>query len=354
MEVFNSARVKITLLYLAISILISSFFSFAIYRVVSRELERGFWRVAALQRAQELDIKLPRHLPKRWEEWDPRINKEEIRPLCEGYITEARRSFVLQLGTVNVVIWVLSAGAGYFLAGESLRPIEKSMENQKRFVADASHELRTPLTSVKTAIEVALRDKNPKLEEQQNVLKSSLKDLENLEILTNKLLVLSRYEEFDEKLEFEKINLKNLVKSVSETLETRAREKGVELNFELEEVTLEGSKEGLREMLTVFLDNALKYTKSGGKVSVRLRKEKNQAVIHISDTGIGIAEEELPHIFDRFYRADTSRTKQETPGFGLGLSVARKVIELHNGSVEVASDFGEGTTFVVRLPIKKM
>ncbi len=351
MRLFNSARLKLTLLYLLISILISGFFSVLIYRMVSQELEQGLYRGAVVQRAHELGIKVPRHLPRRLQDIDPRLRVENICPECDDILNAAKQAFLVRLGIVNIMIWIFSAGAGFFLAGRTLEPLEQSMEEQKRFVADASHELRTPLTSLKTAIEVALRGENPKLEEQQNVLKGSLEDLGQLENLTNKLLALSRYEKIGKELEFEKFDLKNLVESVGERIKTRAEEKGVELNFELEEVILEGSEESLKEMFTVFLDNAIKYTNSGGQVGVSVRKEKNQAIIQISDTGVGIAEKDLPHIFNRFYRADTSRTKQETPGFGLGLSVAKKVIEFHNGSVEVESALGKGTAFTIRLPL---
>lgn len=350
MKLFNSARVKLTLLYLLISILISGFFSVLVYNVVSRELERGFWRAAAVQRARELDIPVPRHLPRRLEEWDPRISSEEICPDCDENLAEAKRRLMLRIFVVDVLIWILSAGAGYFLAGKTLKPIEDAMEEQKRFVADASHELRSPVTALITQIEVILRDKNPDFGKQQSVLKSSLEDLYHIKKLTNNLLVLSRYTENEKKLNFSEINLTKVVESSAKKFEAQAKEKNLDLELDLSDISLEGSEESIEEMISIFLDNAIKYTEEG-KVTVSTRVEKNNAVLEFSDTGLGIADEDIPHIFDRFYRASASRSKQETPGFGLGLSVAKKIIELHNGKVEVESTPGEGTTFIIKLPL---
>lgn len=353
MKLFISARIKLTLLYLLISILISSFFSVLIYRMISQELEWGLYQGALVQRAHELNIKVPRHMPRRFQELDPRLNVEDVCPECDELLSEAKRDFLVRLGVVNVAIWVFSAGAGYFLAGKALEPLEQSMEEQKRFVADASHELRTPLTALKTQIEVALRDKNTDLGSQQNVLESSLEDLEQLELLTEGLLNLSRYTEVGRSLDFEDVNLKKLVEKEGKKVENQADKKDINFRLDLADITLHGSQEHLRKMISIFLDNAFKYTETGGKVAVTMKAAKNFAVIEVSDTGVGIQEKDIPHIFDRFYRADSSRTKQKVPGFGLGLSVAKRIIELHNGAVEVESTPGEGTTFTVKLPLTK-
>jgi len=353
MEIFNFARIKLTLLYLLISILVSSFFSVLVYKVVSVELERGFWRAAAVQKARELDIPMPRRLPRRLEEWDPRVSREDLCPSCNENLVEARRRLLWRLVMMDVVIWFFSAGAGYFLAGKTLEPIEEAMEEQKRFVADSSHELRTPLTALKTSIEVALRDKNTDLRAQQNVLKSSLEDLQEIEDLANNLLILSQYTENEKHLDFSEFELKEVIKNGVKKFETRAKDKGLELKLNLSDMTLVAYKQGLEEMVSIFLDNAVKYTENGS-VSVSTRIEGGKAVIEISDTGIGISKDALPYIFDRFYRADSSRSKQNIKGFGLGLSVAKKIIELHKGSVDVESTLGEGTTFFVKLPLTRL
>ncbi|MFW6110204.1 MAG: sensor histidine kinase [Patescibacteria group bacterium] len=351
MTLFNSARIKLTLLYLLISILISSFFSILIYRVVSKELEQCLHQGAVLQRAHELGIKVPRHLPKRLQDIDPQLSTEEICPKCGKALSTAKQAFLIRLGVFNIFIWSFSAGAGYFLAGKALEPLKHSMKEQKRFVADASHELRTPLTAIKTSIEVALRDKNTSPQELRDVLSNNLKDLAELEKLTESLLKLSQYIEKGRDLEFEKVNLRNVVEPVVEKFKPVAKEKNIELNINVDKIIVKGSRESLEEMFSIFIDNALKYTNPEGVINITAKARKDTAQIKFSDTGIGISKEDLPHIFDRFYRTDSSRSKQDATGFGLGLSVAEKIIELHNGSVKVESTPKEGTTFVIRLPL---
>jgi len=334
---FRSARIKLTFWYLLIIMSISLVFSGIIYRITTKELERGFKGVQ--QRFWEDEefgpfLRFPRRM-------------ERLRPLFTKDLEQAKRRIIWRLVAINGVIFVFSATAGWFLAGKTLKPIERALEEQKRFVADASHELRTPLAALKTSNEVALRDKKLTLVEAKKVIKSNLEEIENLEALTNNLLTLASLEENGRKLSFQKVNIKKIITSAYRKILPLALEKKIKIKVESRGGEIFGDEESLEKMVLIFLDNAVKYTPQGGKVWLKSRQEKGKIVLEIKDTGIGISKTDLPHIFERFYRADKARVKG---GFGLGLALAKRIIELHHGSVKVASQVGKGTTFIIKLP----
>jgi signal transduction histidine kinase len=318
--------------------LISFAFSLVIYRSVTSEIGRRF-------RFIERQL------------WMERMGHPPLFPMGpraplfqEGLETARRRVGIILLYT-NGAILFLSSIAGYFLAGKTLQPIEEAMDEQKRFVADASHELRTPLTALKTSVEVALREKRLTAREARRVLKGVLEDVDNLHNLTTSLLTLARYQKDGDFL-FEKLDLKEVAKEVFKELSPLAKEKKIKLNLEVQDVKLKADRNGLKKLLLILLDNAIKYTPEGGKVTVKASMDRKWAVLEVKDTGVGIPREEIPHIFDRFYRVDSSRSKVEIPGFGLGLSIAKKIVETHKGAISVSSELKRGTTFTIRLPLK--
>lgn len=328
---FKSARLKLTGWYLLIVMLVSIFFSSTIYLGTIREMERGFRRA-------EIRIR-------------PGLPNPPSRFLFIEDLEIARRQVAFQLLWLNSLILVISAGAAYFLAGKTLSPIEEALEEQKRFVADASHELRTPLTALKTSMEVALRDKKITSLEAKKIIKSNLDDVDGLKSLSDNLLSLAHLQGNGKSLIFKEIDMTDLVEKVSKKLSPLAKEKKLELKVETKNQIIMASEEKLEEMLLIFLDNAIKYTPKGGEIKISGQPEKKWYVLEVKDTGVGISKEDLSHIFDRFYRADQSRSKNKVSGFGLGLSLAKKIIEIHKGSVEVLSQVNKGTTFIIRLPL---
>ena len=349
---FKSARLKLTGWYLLIIMLISISFSAAIYFRVSQELEISFRRAEIRQQARELGIPLPRRWPIGQEDLDSRLQNSESRFFLAEDLEAAKRHVAFNLLIINSAILALSAGAGYFLAGKTLRPIETALEEQKRFVADASHELRTPLTSLKTSLEVALRDKKMSAIQARKLLQSNLEDANNLKSLTDKLLSLARYQSNGKSCHFEKHNLAAIIRAAYHKILPLAKKKGVEIELQVEDILIEADQTSLEEMVLIFLDNGVKYTVKGGKIKLTTRAEVNHISMEIKDTGVGITEKDLPYIFERFYRADLSRAKEETSGFGLGLALAEKIIEIHKGVVSVSSVLGKGTTFTIKLPLK--
>ena len=349
---FRSARVKLTGWYLLIIMLISMVFSVGIYSAMTRELERGFRRAEMRFRAEELGIPFPQQFPGRWEDVNPSLRKVDPRFSFIEDLEATKKRIALGLLAVNGIILGISAAAGYFLAGKTLRPIEKAMDEQKRFVADASHEFRTPLTALKTSMEVALRERKMSASQAKKLIKSNLEDVDSMHFLANNLLSLASYQNNGGNLNFEEVNLAEVIRTTYKKILPLAKKEGVDIKLKIQDCIIETDKMSLGEMVLIFLDNALKYTPKGGKVSISTRVDKKYALIKIKDTGVGISRQDIPHIFDRFYRVDQSRSKNNVQGFGLGLSLAKKIIEIHKGSVEVMSRVGKGTTFIVELPLK--
>ena len=338
MHIFDSARLKLTAWYLLIIALISIGFSAIIYQVVTNELERGFM-------VAEYRI---RGMP---------IPRQRVRLLLEDELVSAKHLVAARLAVVNGFILVVSGLASYFLAGKSLQPIKVAMDEQKRFVADASHELKTPLTSMMTEIEVALRDKKLNLSESKKLLKSNLQEVEKMKGLANYLLSLSRYRANGKDVIKERVDMKGVVSEALEKNMALATKNEIKITNELESVNVYGNKQSLVELVSVLVNNAIKYTPrdkslpvSRAGINISLRKAGKNAVLDVKDEGIGIDEKDIPHIFDRFYRADLSRRKDVVDGYGLGLSIAKSIAELHRGTINVVSAPGKGSVFTVIIP----
>jgi heavy metal sensor kinase len=227
--------------------------------------------------------------------------------------------------------------------------LERSFAEVRRFTADASHELRTPLTALRAEIEVAL-GKQLTSSEAQQLLGSVLEELVWLSRLTDQLLTLSRRDAGVEQLTPVPLPLHDLVAGVVEALRPLAESRGVLLVLEATApVVVAGEEARLRQVFINLLDNALKYTSRGGKVTLRVEERNHAGVVTVADTGIGIAPEHLPHVFDRFYRVD-KRLSREMGGTGLGLSIAQSIVAAHGGTIEMTSNVGQGTVCIVALP----
>lgn len=322
---FKEARIKLTAYYLAIIMAISLSFSLAIFAGINRELERiqSFQNVRQ-QRIERINTFLRQnHLP---------VPSEP--PQSEsGSLQQVRIRIITILGIINVIILGVSGAGGYFLAGRTLNPIAKMVEEQKEFVGNASHELRTPLTSLKTEIEVFLRDKKSTLVSAKKLLASNLEDVNNMQRLSNYLLKLNKYES-GTGLPMSRVDLKKVVEKATAKMNVKTN---------LKSTNVSGNEDALVELVTVLVDNAVKYSPKGKTVEVRT---KSGGIIEVEDHGMGISEADLPHIFDRFYRSDKSRG---TDGYGLGLSIAKSIVELHKGKITVNSKAGKGTVFTVTI-----
>jgi heavy metal sensor kinase len=228
--------------------------------------------------------------------------------------------------------------------------LEGSFAEIRRFTADASHELRTPLTAIRTEAEVALGRSLPASDYQQ-LLGSVLEECERLTRLTDQLLALSREEAGVARLVREPVDVAALVGRVTETMRPLAEAKGLDLRWQPagNGRLVAGDETRLREVFYNLLDNAIKYTPPGGRIEIRLVHQDRAAVVTLRDTGIGIAAEHLPRVFDRFYRVDKGRSREQG-GTGLGLSIAKTIVAAHGGRIALESSPGQGTTCTVTLP----
>ncbi len=228
--------------------------------------------------------------------------------------------------------------------------LDRSFRQVKQFSADASHELKTPLTAIRGEAEVALMgDRSP--EDYRESLGSILESAERMSSIVESLLLLARAEGGQSLIRQEPVELAEVVLEALDSLEGFSERNGVALlPDELEDVTVHGDRLWLCQIVTNLLTNGVKYTPSGGVVTLRLVRDGDRAVLTVTDTGIGIAPDHLPHIFDRFYRVDSGRART-AGGAGLGLSITRWAVDAHGGGIRVESDPGSGSTFTVSLPL---
>jgi signal transduction histidine kinase len=232
---------------------------------------------------------------------------------------------------------------------QTLERLESLFQAQQRFLADVSHELRTPLTVIKGNIDLMRRIKTT----DEDILNGMDDEVGRLTRLVGGLLMLAQAESGKLALSFAPVELDLLLTEVFTEVRVLAGNKvKVHLN-EIDEVMVRGDRDRLKQVLLNLIANAIQYTPAGGEVFLSLSKVANQARLIVRDTGTGIPAEDLPHIFDRFYRAEKSRTRSKASGFGLGLSIAKWIIEQHGGQIKVESKEGEGTTFVIWLNVLK-
>lgn len=235
--------------------------------------------------------------------------------------------------------------------------LDHSFRQIKQFTQDASHELKTPLTILKGEVEVTLRKERTPYEYQQT-LRSNLEEINRMSQIVDDLLVLSKADSGELKIKKEMVNLNQVLDEVISHMEVLANEKGIRIETlnHNEDIHLYGDPLRLRELFLNLISNGIKYTEQGGLIRISIEKSnenglKNQFVkVIVSDTGIGISEEDKTKIFDRFYRVDKSRSRDQG-GSGLGLSICKWIVESHKGEIKVESELGKGSSFIVKLPI---
>jgi heavy metal sensor kinase len=234
-----------------------------------------------------------------------------------------------------------------------LDQIADHLRQHRDFVANAAHELRSPLTAVQSSVEVTL-ERHRSTEEYEELLYSVSDECRHLSTLVNQLLQLAESESNEAPRLRQPVRLDEIVGKALEMFEPVADERGVELSgLFTEPVPVLGDRQQLRQVVTNLIDNAIKFTPTGGRVTVKLEQSRalRAATLTVADTGIGISPDELPRIFERFYQVDKARTRVGAPrGNGLGLSICRAILAAHHGTIDVSSEPGRGTTFRVCLP----
>ena len=329
-RLFESAILKLTGWYLLVLAIISLMFSIVLYQVSIAEVERR------LERYQEQSQMLY-HPP-------PQDNLSSPDTIRNKELISAKANVILVLVYTNIVVLLLGGVVSYLFARKTLEPIEAAHEQQARFISDASHELRTPLAAMTTELEVALRDPSLTKKEMRELLESNLEEVQRLTKLSHTLLSLSTGK--DAKLAFTPIDLTKAILSARK--KTQVPDSRIHVMLPKSSTFVTGNEESIRELIAILLDNALKYSPEDSTVRVQLRENNGRAEVSISNKGRGILPDELPQIFDRFYRSEASRSSE---GYGLGLSLARQISDLHQANLSVSSEPGVITTFEFSLPI---
>lgn len=259
-----------------------------------------------------------------------------------GQITEENLSQRLEERGVVTELKPLAASFNTMLSR-----LEESFSRQKQFLSDASHELRTPTSIIKSFCDVTLNRERNAADYKESIKKIG-DTVNRMCDIINRILVISRLDNKTIQFKPVKIDLMDLMKDVKKLIEQPALNKGITFDIDGKGVVVKGDREGLTEVFTNIVENAIKYNRQNGTVSIDVNEYMGNAVVSVADTGIGIPEGETEKIFDRFYRVDASRGI--TVGSGLGLSIVRTIVEAHGGRVQVKSDAGKGTTFTVFLP----
>ncbi|MDZ4745172.1 MAG: ATP-binding protein [bacterium] len=276
------------------------------------------------------------------------LAKRSLRPVDE--ITSSARQITAQ----NLSLRLPKQGTDDELGrltetvNDMIARLETSFAQVRQFTSDASHELRTPLAIMMGELELALR-RPLTAEEAHKVLVSCLEEVERLNQVVQGLLELSRADSGQVTLLREEVRYSTMVENVCDDVMILADKKRIELHYDIQPgILVMADKIHIQQALLNIIENAVKYTREGGDVHVGLEYVDGKAVLTVSDTGIGIPENELPFIFDRFYQVDKARSK-EVYGTGLGLAIVKWIVDAHDGEIEVISELGKGTTFIVRL-----
>ncbi len=250
-------------------------------------------------------------------------------------------------GIILIIVVVIGS---MLLSNIAIRPIQKTWQQQLDFTADASHELRTPLAVIQSSLEIVMESEDATIAEQKKWLTNIANESQRMSELVEALLTLSRADTGSNPPVMEELPLSALVNIKKEALSPLAKAKNIELQSDIsDEIILYADRSKIEQLLTILIDNAIKYMGRPGSIIIKAYSVKRGIQIDVNDTGVGIAAEDLPHIFERFYRSDKSRSNT-IAGTGLGLSIAQMIVEEHKGSIHVKSIPDIGTTFSIVLP----
>jgi two-component system sensor histidine kinase CiaH len=285
------------------------------------------------------------------------INGTSYQVTTQQLLSNVSAEIGMLLRLQNILVYggvaglLVAVAAGYYLANRALIPIRLSLEKQQQFVSDASHELRTPLSVIQAHTELLLRHPEHTIEQDSKHVSTVLQEARRMSKLVGGLLTLARSDSNQLELDLKPVEFERIVQDSVGKMQMLADVKDIILQMEIDStVAMLADEERMQQLLVTLLDNAIKYTPEGGLVRVVCRRLAHSVLLELEDTGIGIAPENLPHIFDRFYRGDKARTRQEG-GTGLGLAIAKWIVERHGGKIRVESKLSVGTQVFITLPL---
>lgn len=327
---FQSRTGRLALTYLVIIMAMTIIFSMMIFAIASRQFDRP----------------LDGHGAGRIIMGAP----DNLRVLLNQRAEEARAELLLSLLFLNLGMLGFGMWFSSYLAARTMAPIERAMQEQVQFVSDASHELRTPLTALTSLNEVALRRKNKITDaDARDLAAKNVAETNKLYLLTTSLLGLVHAEQKPELMQ--PVELQRAVSDAMEHVLQLAQEKSITINDAVPNVNVLSHAERLAQVVKILLENAVKYSHKAGTVMLYTKTHDNIVTLFVADSGIGIAEKDMPHIFNRFYRADQSRSKTRNDGYGIGLAIAKAISEQLGMNIRVESKVGVGSAFSIDLPL---
>ncbi len=266
-----------------------------------------------------------------------------------GYHSSVQET-ILKSAVLWLVIMALFLLISMFMAKVAVKPVKESWDRQQEFVADASHELKTPLTVILTNNNILLSPERDLSEDDRKWIESNQDEATHMKALVDQLLFLARSDSGDQKMLLSDLDLGDMIMGDILQFEPVAFERGILIEPDLEPDThIEGDSTMIKQLIHILLDNACKYAAEDGTIHVSLKKERQGCTFSVNNPGQPIPAEDLPHIFERFYRADKARTYQDgASGYGLGLAIAQSIAQDHNGTISCTSTEEDGTTFTVR------
>ncbi len=322
-HLFHSTTLRLTAWYTLILLCIGVLFSILVFQVSDGALQRGLG-------------------PRRLGEARPAMfETQDMLEWRKERYEEGRSSLIGRLILFNLFVLAAGAVGSYALARYTLRPVETAMELQGRFSSDAAHELRTPLTIMQSEIEVGLRDKKSSKASHEALLRSSLDEIHHMRTLTDRLLTLASSQE----LPLQPTELEDIVIDAVNRCIPLAQAKKIVIQNCMVPAKVLANEESLTDAIAILIENAIKYSPSKTTVILDIEHRHKAIEVCVTDEGPGIDPKDLPHIFDRFYRADTSRSRQNVPGHGLGLSIAKRIVQAHGGTITVQNNPTSGTCF---------
>ena len=318
-NIFTRARLRLTFYYILIAIIITTLFSFVLYVIMINEIKS--------------------HVI---ENVDEEFFQDEI---IENTATGVQTDIIL----IDISLISLIAILSYFLSGKTLKPIAKSMEAQKRFSAEASHDLRTPLAIMQTDIEVTLSSKSNDINQYKKTLESNLEEVKKMSMLASNLLMIARTEDGPLFTEMVPVEMDHFIEKIILKFKKQTEAKKINVKFISEKTNpVNISPNYFERAIQNIIQNAINYTNNEGEIVITVKQENQNIAIKIEDNGVGIKESDLPYVFDRFYKASHSRN--DASGSGLGLPIAKKIIEQHKGNIAIKSKEGFGTLVSINIP----
>ncbi len=266
-----------------------------------------------------------------------------------SYLNGSMAKLMSILLIILILAMVLFYILSHYISKIAVRPLEKAMSLEKQFVADISHELKTPLTVILANNSILKENEDSPVSEQINWIDSTDNAARNMMNMVENMLTLSALESVDRTVVTEKTNLSSIVTKAALQMESVAFEKGITPTTDIDEnITIQGNREYLENICRSLIDNALKYEPTGGKIAISLTRQKRNAVFSVHNYGSTIPKEDLPHVFERFYRSSVARGEHK--GHGLGLAIVKQSVEAMNGKIDASSSDTEGTVFTVTFP----